>query len=178
MRKIVVFFYMGPLELSWFSTIRSCPKAPRVLVGCLALLAGFGCAAPPYQPALLFLPGRDPQKALRDSVEPVHTFFPRVRFLEKTLMLTGWIPLEGLPYPCRARAEILARPVPGGTLLEIAVQRSKLQPALLTQPAWVSDGGDRSLEERLRKVLAAQLGGRPVKPGEVPRTRPASPGSG
>lgn len=190
MRRIVVFFDMGRLKLSWFSTIPPAGNpswfawgsplfgpGPKALAG-LVLLLGFGCASPPYQPALLYLPGREPGKALRDAVEPVHTFFPRVRFPRKNLILTGWIPLPGLPYPCRARAEILARPVSGGTLLEIAVQRSKLQTALLTQPAWVDDGGDRSLEERLRKVLAAQLGGRPVKPGEVPRRQPASRGSG
>ena len=111
-------------------------------------------------------------------MEPVHTFFPRVRILRKDLLLTEWIPLPGEPYPCRARAEIVARPVPGGTLLEIAVQRSKLKSALLTRPAWVEDGGDRRLEEKLRKVLEAQLGGRPVKPGEWPRRPLGSPGSG
>ncbi len=193
LRRIVGFFHGRRTGLSWFSTIRPDrkpawlfpgpplrgrgPASGLVLLACLGSLA-WGCAAPPYQPALLFLPGREAGKVLRDAVAPVHTFFPRVRRLEKNLLLTEWVPLRGEPYPCRIRAEILARPVRGGTLLEIAVERSRLRPALLTEPAWVEEGGDRSMEEKLRKVLESQLGGRPVKPGGWLRRPPGSPGSG
>lgn len=194
MRRSAGFLHRIGRGVSWFSTIR--PGSGLLLpAGAPVLLLLAGCALPPYQPALLFLPGRSPGRALRDAVEPVHTFFPRIRVLKENLLLTDWIPLPGEPYPCRARAEILARPVEGGTLLEIAVQRSRLKTALLSEPAWVTDGGDRRLEEKLRRVLEAHLGGRPVRPvgpfapgrrgsrpvrdpAGGPRRRPASPGSG
>jgi len=174
----VVFFADFPGRMFWNSTIPLQGRGGRAFLRLLPVLFAWGCAAPPYQPALLFLPGMEGRKALQASVEPVHTFFPRVKVLKENLLLTDWTPLKGLPYPCRARAEIVARPVEGGTLLEIAVQRCRLGTALFTGPAWVDDGGDRALEERLLRVLEAQLGGREVRPGELPRRRPGSPGSG
>lgn len=143
-----------------------------------ALLFGAGCSTPPYQPALLFLPGAEGPGLPRACLPALRALFPRMEEVGGERLLSEWVSAPAGDTAVRRRLEIVAEPRAGGTLLFIAVKRIRIGAAVRGDPVWVSEGGDLEWEARVLELLRAELGGTAVTPRAAPGRRPAPPGSG
>ncbi len=146
-------------------------------LGSLFLLSGallFSCHTPPYEPALLLVPEKDPGNALRACIPSLHAIFPRIKRIENDYLVSDWIPGIRGGIPVKFRAEIVAEKTLKGTLLKIAVHRLRLWSSPFSNPKWVNDDGDAALEKKILRALKVELRGEEIKPHELARIRPGS----